>query len=39
MCRPNTYRVGDDEDLGVRSRISSGLGEVTDDGSVGVEKV
>lgn len=34
-----TYRVGDDEDLGIGSSISSGLGEVTDDGSVGVEEV
>ena len=34
-----TYRVGDDEDVGVRRSVSSGLGEVTDDGGVGVEEV
>ena len=31
--------VGDDEELGLGGGLSSGLGEVTDDGSVGVEKV
>lgn len=35
----NTYRVGDDEDVSVRRSVSSGLGEVTDDRSVGVEEV
>lgn len=35
----STYRVGDDENLGVGSSISSGLGEVTDDGSVSVEEI
>lgn len=35
----NTYRVGDDEDVSVRRSVSSGLGEVADDGSVGVEEV
>jgi hypothetical protein len=34
-----TYRVGDDEDLSIGSSVSSGLSEVTDDGSVGVEEV
>ena len=35
----STYRVGDDEDLGVGSSISGRLGKVTNDGSVGVEEI
>lgn len=31
--------VGDDEDVGVRGRLSGGLGQVADDGGVGVEQV
>jgi hypothetical protein len=34
-----TYRVGNDKDVGIRSGLSSGLGEVADNGGVGVEKV
>jgi hypothetical protein len=33
------YRVGDDEDVGLGGVLSSGLGEVADDGGVGVEEV
>lgn len=33
------YRVGDDQDVGVGGSVSGGLGEVTDDGGVGVEQV
>jgi len=32
-------RVGDDEDVGVRAVLGAGLGEVADDGGVGVEEV
>lgn len=35
----NTYGVGDDEDVSLGSSLSGGLGEVADDGGVGVEKV
>ena len=31
--------VGDDQELGLGSSLSSGLGEVTDDGGVGVEEI
>lgn len=34
-----TYRVRDNKDVGARGSIGSSLGEVTDDGGVGVEKV
>jgi hypothetical protein len=34
-----TYGVGDDEDVGLGSVVSDGLGEVADDGGVGVEQV
>lgn len=34
-----TYRVGNDQDLGVGGSLSGGLGEVADDGGVGVEEV
>ena len=34
-----THRVGDDEDVGLGGVLGSGLGEVADDGGVGVEKV
>lgn len=34
-----TYGVGDDEDVGLGGVLSSGLGEVADDGGVGVEQV
>lgn len=34
-----THRVGDDQDVGVGGRLSSGLGQVTDDGGVGVEQI
>ena len=37
--RKCTYRVGDDQDVGVGGGVSSSLGEVTDDRSVGVEEV
>lgn len=42
LCRSMknlTYRVGDDEDVGIGRGISSGLGEVTDDRGVGVEEI
>jgi hypothetical protein len=35
----DTNRVGDDEDVGVGGSIGSGLGEVADNGGVGVEEV
>jgi hypothetical protein len=35
----DAYGIGDDEDVGVRSRISSGLGKVTDDRGIGVEEI
>lgn len=34
-----TYRVGDDQDVGLGGSIGSSLGEVADDGGVGVEEV
>lgn len=34
-----TYRVGDDQDVGLGGSLGSGLGEVADDGGVGVEEV
>jgi hypothetical protein len=34
-----TYGVGDDEDVGLGGVLSSGLGEVADDGGVGVEQI
>lgn len=34
-----TNRVGDDEDVGLRGSLSGGLGEVTDNGGIGVEEV
>lgn len=34
-----TYGVGNDQDVGLGGSLGSGLGEVTDDGSVGVEQV
>lgn len=34
-----TYRVGDDQDVGLGGSLGSGLGEVADDGGVGVEQV
>ena len=34
-----TYGVGDDEDVGVGGVLGGGLGEVADDGGVGVEQV
>jgi hypothetical protein len=33
------YRVGDDEDVGLGGVLSGGLGEVADNGGVGVEEV
>ncbi len=33
------YRIRDDKDVGFRSRLRSGLGEVTDDGGIGVKKI
>lgn len=33
------YRVGDDQDVGLGGSLGSGLGEVADDGGVGVEQV
>lgn len=35
----HAHRVGDDEDVGLGGVLSSGLGEVADDGGVGVEQV
>lgn len=35
----DTYRVGDDQDVGVGGSVSSSLSEVADDGGVGVEEV
>lgn len=37
--KKKTYRVGNDQDVGLGGSLGSGLGEVTDDGSVGVEQV
>jgi len=34
-----TYRVGNDQDLGIGGSLSGGLSEVADDGGVGVEEV
>jgi hypothetical protein len=34
-----TYRVGDDQDVGLGGGLSSGLGEVADNRGVGVEQV
>lgn len=34
-----TYRVGDNEDVGIWRGISSGLGQVADNGGIGVEKI
>lgn len=34
-----TYRVGDDQDVGVWCRLSDSLSEVSDDAGVGVEKI
>jgi hypothetical protein len=34
-----TYRVGDDQDVGLGGVLSGGLGQIADDGGVGVEKV
>jgi hypothetical protein len=33
------YRVGDDQDVGLGGVVSGGLGQVADDGGVGVEQV
>lgn len=33
------YRVGDDQDVGIGGSLGGGLGEVADDGGVGVEQV
>ena len=35
----STYGVGDDEDVGLGSVVSSSLGKVADNGGVGVEEV
>jgi hypothetical protein len=35
----SAYGVGDDQDVGLGGVVSDGLGEVTDDGGVGVEQV
>jgi hypothetical protein len=35
----STYRVGDDQDVSLGGVLSSGLGQVADDGGVGVEQV
>ena len=34
-----TNRVGDDQDVGIGGGLGGGLGEVADDGGVGVEQV
>lgn len=34
-----THRVGNDQDVGLGGGLSGGLGEVADDGGVGVEEV
>lgn len=39
FCDPSTYRVGDDEDVGLGGVVGGGLGQVADDGGVGVEQV
>ena len=38
-CRTTTYWVGDDQDVGVRAMVGACLGELADDGGVGVEQV
>jgi hypothetical protein len=35
----STYGVGDDQDVGLGGVLSGGLGEVADDGGIGVEQV
>ena len=37
--RASTYRVGNNEQVGIGSGVSGGFGEVADNGGVGVEKV
>ena len=37
--KSRTYGVGDDQDVGVGGSLSGGLGEVADNGGVGVEEV
>lgn len=37
--REGTYRVGNDQDVGLGGSVGGSLGEVADDGSVGVEQV
>ena len=39
IVRRSTHGVGDDEDVGLGGVLSGGLGEVADDGGVGVEEV
>jgi len=34
-----SYRVGNDEDVGVGCGVSASFGEITDDGCVGVEQI
>jgi hypothetical protein len=34
-----THRVGDDEDVGLRGVLCGGLGQVADNGGVGVEEI
>lgn len=34
-----TYRVGDDQDVGLGGSLGGGLGEVTDNGGIGVEEI
>jgi hypothetical protein len=38
-CRGCADRVGDDQDVGLGGVLSSGFGEIADDGGVGVEEV
>jgi len=33
------YRVGDDQDVGLGGVVGGGLGQIADDGGVGVEQV
>jgi hypothetical protein len=33
------YRVGDDQNVGLGGVLSSGLGQIADDGGIGVEEV
>lgn len=39
LANLGTYRVGDDQDVSLGGVLSGGLGQIADDGGVGVEKI